>query len=714
KLEADLPAAETALSHAARDQDEASDARDRARDERQTTALALRALETEVGTLSRLLTAGRTGDTKPIIDQLDVADGYEAALAAALGDDLNASLESDASIHWSEPSSADPAPDDPPLPDGIACLTNFVTGDGARTIGRRLAFIGVVDAADGARLQNSLKPGQRLVSRDGDLWRWDGLTMRAGAPTAAATRLEQRNRLQSLKRKLSKTRTTDAKAETAAASAHLAFEQARTALREHQAARAALQKRLDEARRTLEAAEREAAAETLRVETLSDRLAQLAADAADARAAIASAEDMRSALASADPLRPELEAIAKTRDVAREKAGEIAAALAGLESEVQQLAQQTKSMTADQNRWTERAAAAGRRIAELNGRATSVAEQLTDASTLPDQLRARAETLAGQVSAAETERQRSADALAIAETELRDAQTTLRAAQTSVGEAREAKARDETRLEAARAALIDAANDIRQTLDAEPEMARARAGWDPDKTPDAELPDLESTTAKLQKMRSDRDRLGGVNLQAAEELDALEAEFTTRDAERADVEAAIAKLRGGIGQLNREARKRLLTAFESVNRQFATLFETLFGGGEARLALVDAEDPLEGGLEIIAKPPGKKPTTLSLLSGGEQTLTALALIFAVFLTNPSPICVLDEVDAPLDDANVERFCTLMEDMTERTETRFLVITHHPMTMARMNRLFGVTMAERGVSQLVSVDLEGAERFLEAS
>src|SRR5690606_13422220 len=139
----------------------------------------------------------------------------------------------------------------------------------------------------------------------------------------------------------------------------------------------------------------------------------------------------------------------------------------------------------------------------------------------------------------------------------------------------------------------------------------------------------------------------------------------------------------------------------------------LFGGGEARLEMIESEDPLEGGLEIIAKPPGKMPATLSLLSGGEQTLTALSLIFAVFLTNPSPICVLDEVDAPLDDANVDRFCTLMERMAEETETRFLVITHHPMTMARMNRLFGVTMAEKGVSQLVSVDLANAERFLEA-
>ena len=161
-------------------------------------------------------------------------------------------------------------------------------------------------------------------------------------------------------------------------------------------------------------------------------------------------------------------------------------------------------------------------------------------------------------------------------------------------------------------------------------------------------------------------------------------------------------------------RKRLKEAFNIVDGHFQNLFTTLFGGGEAKLAMIDkSEDPLAGGLEIVARPPGKKPATLSLLSGGEQTLTALSLIFAVFLTNPSPICVLDEVDAPLDDANVDRFCTLMEKMATETDTRFLVITHHPMTMARMDRLFGITMIERGVSQLVSVDLSAAEQIVDA-
>jgi chromosome segregation protein len=215
------------------------------------------------------------------------------------------------------------------------------------------------------------------------------------------------------------------------------------------------------------------------------------------------------------------------------------------------------------------------------------------------------------------------------------------------------------------------------------------------------------------KLKADRERLGGVNLRAEEEAATLGAEFDSMETERADLEEAIAKLRQGISNLNREGRKRLLEAFDTVNVHFQRLFKVLFGGGEAELQLIESDDPLESGLELLCRPPGKKAQVLTLLSGGEKALTALALIFAVFLTNPSPICVLDEVDAPLDDSNVHRFCAMLEDMTRTTDTRFLVITHNPITMATMDRLFGVTMQEKGVSQLVSVDLKTAERFREA-
>jgi chromosome segregation protein len=275
--------------------------------------------------------------------------------------------------------------------------------------------------------------------------------------------------------------------------------------------------------------------------------------------------------------------------------------------------------------------------------------------------------------------------------------------------AREATARAEERLEGAKRRLEDIEREIRDMLEVEPDRVAGLA----EINPGDELPPLGDTEAELEKLRRDRERLGAVNLRAEEELREVDAQHTSLTTERDDLVEAIKKLRTGIQSLNREARERLLTSFETVNTHFKRLFTQLFGGGTAELQLIESDDPLEAGLEILAKPPGKKPSTLSLLSGGEQALTAMALIFAVFLTNPAPICVLDEVDAPLDDHNVERFCDLLEEMTRSTDTRFVIITHNPITKARMNRLYGVTMAERGVSQLVSVDLEAAVRFREA-
>ena len=264
-------------------------------------------------------------------------------------------------------------------------------------------------------------------------------------------------------------------------------------------------------------------------------------------------------------------------------------------------------------------------------------------------------------------------------------------------------------MEGSRRRLADVEREIHDMLECEPQAVAGLA----EIGEGTELPPLPEIEENLEKLRRDRERLGAVNLRAEEELREVETQHTTLTAEREDLIAAIKRLRQGIQNLNREARERLLASFETVNNHFKRLFTDLFGGGTAELQLIESEDPLEAGLDILAKPPGKKPATLSLLSGGEQALTALALIFAVFLTNPAPICVLDEVDAPLDDHNVDRFCNLLDEMARATETRFLIITHNPITMARMNRLFGVTMAERGVSQLVSVDLEVAVKFREA-
>ena len=226
-----------------------------------------------------------------------------------------------------------------------------------------------------------------------------------------------------------------------------------------------------------------------------------------------------------------------------------------------------------------------------------------------------------------------------------------------------------------------------------------------------EKTNIEEIEASLKKLKDERDNMGAVNLRADDETKNLENQISKMMEDRKDLMAGILKLKSSINELNQKGREKLIDAYDKVGRKFNDVYTKLFGGGNARLELIESDDPLEAGLELLVSPPGKKLQSITLLSGGEQALTAMALIFAVFLINPAPICILDEVDAPLDDANVTRFCSLVEELTKITETKFIVITHHALTMSRMNRLYGVTMAERGVSQLVAVDLEKAEEMV---
>jgi chromosome segregation protein len=364
----------------------------------------------------------------------------------------------------------------------------------------------------------------------------------------------------------------------------------------------------------------------------------------------------------------------------------------------------------DKTGWLERQQGARNQISTLDQRITEAKRDRTELENAPQVFAEKRTALITEVQTAEAARRACADRLQDAENALAEADRDARAALEAASAAREELARAEERYEGAKRRLTDIGREIHDMLEIQPSAVAELA----EIKPTDPLPDLAEIEATLERLRRERERLGAVNLRAEEELREVEAQHTSLTTERDDLVEAIKKLRLGIQSLNREARERLLISFEQVNKHFQHLFTQLFGGGTAELQLIESEDPLEAGLEILAKPPGKKPATLSLLSGGEQALTALALIFAVFLTNPAPICVLDEVDAPLDDHNVERFCDLLDEMTKSTDTRFVIITHNPITMARMNRLYGVTMAERGVSQLVSVDLEAAVRFREAS
>ncbi|MBV8848122.1 MAG: chromosome segregation protein SMC, partial [Methylobacteriaceae bacterium] len=660
-------------------------------------------LETEARTLSKLLESGTGGLWPTVIEQMSVDKGYEAAVGAVLGDDLEASTDASAPAHWALIEAAG----DPPLPPGVASLAEHVQAPPA--LARRLAQIGIVLRGEGQQLHTLLKPGQCLVSREGDLWRWDGLTHAAEAPTPAVRRLAERNRLQDLLREGEEAR---AEADEAAAAAQaaradverLASEEA-SARQSHRAARATL----DETRERHAAAERRRAQVVARLAALEEAKSRLAVDRDEFRRRRDEAEAALSGTDISQALAADLDRARGTAAEARAEASEARAALDALRREAQAREARREAIARDAATWNARRERALTQIGELEARRSEAETEQRNLAEAPDNFLQQRRALMSQTQAAEAARQAAADALAAGESALADADRQARAALEAMSGAREAQARSEARLDAARERLAQTLHAITLELDCTPEDLVALAGV----KPGADLPDAASVEQKLDSQKSERERLGAVNLRADEELQEIEASRERMIAERDDLNEAIKKLRTAIGNLNKEGRERLLAAFEQVNAHFTELFTLLFGGGTAELQLIESEDPLEAGLDILARPPGKKPQTMTLLSGGEQALTALSLIFAVFLTNPSPICVLDEVDAPLDDSNVERFCDLLDEMRKKTETRFVTITHNPITMARMDRLFGVTMAERGVSTLVSVDLQQAERFLEA-
>ena len=606
-------------------------------------------------------------------------------------------------MHWRRVARHD---SDPALPDGAEPLIAKVKAP--RELVRRLAQVGVVERADGPVLQRALQSGQRLVSRQGDLWRWDGFVVTAEAPTAAAERLSQRNRLGEIDDRLAGLAEVSDAAHAAQRSAQVELSAAEDlGRRSRQMARDA-QAQLNRTRENFAELERAAREAESRRGALDGQVAQAADALGEARERMVLAEAALAEAGDEAGLEAEVTEAAEAIRAARAKVMSAATELSGIERERKLRVDRQATTRADRQRCASRAESAVRQIATLKSRVDEARAELSELEELPEEIEAQRQRLLDEIAVSEKQRSDAANNLARAETGLREAQMGLRTAQAVVTTERENRARIEARLDAAKQRLADEVRKIRETLGCEPEACLALADFPEGGT----LPALDEIERHLQRLKADRERLGAVNLAADQELETLNQQFDSMEAERRDVEEAIAKLRGAIGQLNREGKRRIDEAFDAVNVHFQSLFTTLFGGGEARLQMIEGEDPLEGGLEIIAKPPGKKPATLSLLSGGEQTLTALSLIFAVFLTNPSPICVLDEVDAPLDDSNVDRFSTLMERMAADTDTRFLVITHHPMTMSRMSRLFGVTMGERGVSQLVSVDLATAEQIVE--
>lgn len=665
----------------------------------------LAGIETEARTLAKILNAA-SGDLFPsVLEQLSVERGYETALGAALGEDLDVPLDRSAPVHWGE---SQVQPGDAALPEGLKSLASVVRAPSQ--LARRLAQIGIVDAADGKRLQALLAPGQRLVSRDGALWRWDGLTASADAPTAAAQRLAQKNRLAELDAEAVQATQIMREAEAALAQAEQALRQASEAERNARQAGRDAQHGLDAARSALAEAEKAGGELASRRAALDEARARIVDSHEETAAAFAEAEMLLQDAPDLGDLQLQLEQTAANVSRDRATLADARAVHEGLRREAEARTRRLDAIGAERSNWLQRAENASTQIASLGERRAEAEAERETLADAPDEIDARRRALLSQLTEAETLRKAAADRLQEAENKQAELDKAATAAIQSLADSRETRVRAEERLTAADERRLEVEARIQETLNTPPHLVIRHTGLEAD-SPMPEMGDIER---QLDRLKVERERLGAVNLRAEEEQKELSDRLEAIVSEREDIIEAIRKLRQAIQSLNREGRERLLAAFEVVNGHFQRLFSHLFGGGTAELQLIESDDPLEAGLEILARPPGKKPQTMTLLSGGEQALTAMSLIFAVFLTNPAPICVLDEVDAPLDDHNVERFCNLMDEMAATTETRFVIITHNPITMARMNRLFGVTMAEQGVSQLVSVDLQAAEAMREAS
>ena len=705
-----IDAAVAAIADAEATRDGAAAARDSAMTTRSAARAALAGLRSEHEALARLLAGGAA--TASLLDQITVAAGDELALVAAFGDDLMATIGGNTGRFWQTASgNAPPLPagsaaasgDAPPLPAGSAPLDAAVPPE----LARRLAATGVVEPEAAAAIAATLLPGQRVVTRDGRLWRWDGfrahdLTTRSGLGVAAAERLTRRNRMTALVAELTAAATSAASADTAVAAAEAEVAAVAATDRNARAHRAAAERDHDAARAATAAAAAERDRAAARAAASAAAIARLRDDAAGFAAEAAAAEAAAREVIGLADLAAAVTAARSAAEAARVALATTRAATATLARDHDTATARTAQVVADRAAWDRRAAANAAQIAELDGRTAATVAELSILAARPAAIATAQADLATRGAAAEATRRTAADTLAAAETALATLDREMRGVAEALATAREARARA--------GAQADHADERRREIEA---ACGAHFATSPAGLGVTTVGDVATLDADVVRLTASREGIGPVNLRADLELAALTATIDSTAAERADLDTAVARLRGSIGSLNREGRVRLLAAFDTVNGHFRDLFGTLFAGGAAHLELVEADDPLAAGLEIMAQPPGKKLQSLTLLSGGEQALTATALIFALFLTTPSPLCVLDEVDAPLDDANVERFCDLLDRMATTTTTRFLIVTHNAVTMSRMHRLYGVTMAEQGVSQLVSVDLGTAERLLAA-
>ena len=665
--------------------------------------------DTEINMLEDFLQEDSNQTTIPVLNDVKPDSGFEKALSRALGDSLMASLESQANTYWQQVKRKTA-----PLPNGCEALLPHVKAP--KTLELALSQIGIVDDdAQGEALLEKLEVGQSLVSKEGSYWRWDGYCIKATATDRHAKYLEQKNSLHELLKKRPQT--------------EKLVEDARNDLEKALTTQSALQEKRTSISQNIQSAENDLRAQQNRHNELRDAAAGYEAESKRLEQLIALAKEdekettnaittdqaaLKGLEASQDEDKAQqLETLHQSLQDARTAHGEAVRAYDLYVQEQNTRKARLQALGDERVNLQNRNIRANERIKSLSARETDLKEKLETLEASPKDSQKQQEALLTKIAEMESLRDAAAEKLAIRENEIAETNKALREAERTLSDAKEARAHAQATMSNIQEQIESCETAIAEKFQAKPQDLPQHAAINIEENNEG----LDALRAKREKSIRDRDAIGPVNLRAEEEATALEQEVGGLLHERNDLTAAIEELRSAINTINAEARERLLAAFEHVNAHFQRLFTQLFGGGKAHLALIDdeeitAKDPLGAGLEIFAQPPGKALQSLSLLSGGEQTLASIALIFAMFLTNPSPICVLDEIDAPLDDANVDRVCDLLDEIAERGETRFLIITHHRLTMARMDRLYGVTMGERGVSQLVSVDLQQSFSFLD--
>ncbi|MDD2326517.1 MAG: chromosome segregation protein SMC, partial [Alphaproteobacteria bacterium] len=651
--EAELDKRKAQAEQASTAREQAQETRGAAQETAQETASVLTKLKAEAAALESLLAHGQDGHDQ-VIDLITVTPGLENALAVALGEALTAALDPAAAMHWRamEPLAAPPA-----LPTTATPLAQYVQAPPA--LARSLSQVGMVDNKEqGEAAAAQLACGQILVSRDGWAWRWDGFTLTPEAKTASAMRLQQRNRLAALGTEIEAATAENDKAEANLAEASSIVAQCDELDR---ATRASLQSAfaaLNDARDHYAKQKRESEAANTRLTALSESLAQIVADSDALRDRAAAVEAERTALPDISALQTQVETY-RTELAARRT--EKAAKQSERERLVREREMNQRRQTAIRDEltaWQSRMTSAEKQSLALAERIATLGQELDALRAKPAQLDSQRGALLTQLSEAEAKRSQAADILIATEQKLSVTEHQLKQDEAKLGAAREERVRAEGAVTATQEHFTVLRERMMEKLDCAPEDLRDIAAFGDGQN----LPSIFELEQTLGRYVRERDNMGPVNLRAEVESEAAQTEITRLEQEKSDLVAAIAKLRQGIGQLNREARERLNNAFSQVNERFQVLFTKLFGGGRASLELIENDDPMNAGLEIIAAPPGKKQQILSLLSGGERTLTALALLFAVFQTNPSPICVLDEAEAALDESNIGRFCDLVSEI----------------------------------------------------